>query len=136
MTGRQRVSSGSSWEAAVGYSRAVRTGAHVTVAGTTAVDPQGQVVGQGDCYEQTRFALTRIAAALDEVGAGMRHVVRTRLFVTDITRWEEVGRAHAEVFGEVRPACTMVEVARLIDPELLVEVEADAIVDDEGPSGG
>ncbi len=136
MTGRQRVSSGSSWEASVGYSRAVRTGAHVTVAGTTAVDPQGQVVGRGDCYEQTRFALTRIAAALDEVGAGMRHVVRTRLFVTDITRWEEVGRAHAEVFGEVRPACTMVEVARLIDPDLLVEVEADAIVDDEGLSSG
>ena len=128
--GRRHIASGSGWEESVGYSRAVRAARHVAVAGTTAVDPDGRVVGAGDCYEQARYALARVVLALEAAGAGVRDVVRTRLFVTDISRWEEVARAHVEVFGEVRPACTMVEVARLIDPELLVEVEVDAIVDD------
>ncbi len=129
MTGRSEVPAGSSWGEVVGYSRAVRVGDHIFVAGTTSVDREGRVVGEGDWYEQTRTALARVVAALGELGADARHVVRTRLFVTDITHWEEVGRAHAEVFAAVRPACTMVEVARLIDPALLVEVEADAVVE-------
>jgi enamine deaminase RidA (YjgF/YER057c/UK114 family) len=130
VTGRTNLPSGSSWGDPVGYSRAVRVGDHVFVAGTTAVDHEGRVVGDGDWYQQARFALARVVAALEQLGAGPGDVVRTRLFVTDIAHWEDVGRAHAEVFGEVRPACTMVEVARLIDPALLVEVEAEAVVSD------
>jgi len=125
---RTRVGSGAGWEEAVGYSRAVRVGPWVSVAGTTAALPGGGVVGPGDPGEQAREALRRIAAALEQVGAGLDDVIRTRVYVTDVDRWEEVGRAHREVLGEVRPACTLVEVSRLVAPELLVEVEADAVV--------
>ena len=128
MTSRQLVSSGAVWEPLVGYSRAVRVGPWVSVAGTTAAAEGGGAVGGDDPAAQTREALRRIVAALTQVGAGIEHVVRTRMYVTDIRRWEEVGRAHGEVFGLVRPASTMVEVSRLIDPALLVEVEADAVV--------
>ena len=128
MTSRQLVSSGAAWEPVVGYSRAVRVGPWVAVAGTTAADEGGGAVGGDDVAAQTREALRRVVAALEQVGAGVEHVVRTRMYVTDISRWEEVGRVHGEVFGEVRPVTTMVEVSRLIDPALLVEVEADAVV--------
>ena len=123
---RFRVSSGAPWEATVGYSRAVRSGNHVYVAGTTATDENGEIVGEGDAYAQTVQTLHNIARALEQAGAGIEHVVRTRMFVTDISRWEEYGRAHGEVFGDVRPAATMVEVSRLIDPRMLVEIEVDA----------
>lgn len=128
MTQRQNVSSGAHWEPIVGYSRAVRVGPWIAVAGTTAVGPDGGAVGGDDIAEQTREALRRIVAALAEVGAKPENVVRTRIFVTDISRWEEVGKAHGEVFAAIRPAATMVEVSSLIDPALLVEIEADAIV--------
>lgn len=127
---RQRVSSGAPWEPIVGCSRAVRTGNHVFVSGTTAAGPGGEVVGGDDGYQQAKRCLEIIAAALAEAGAGLRHVVRTRMFVTDISRWEEFGRAHGEVFGEVRPATTMVEVSALISPGMLIEIEADAVIDD------
>ena len=129
---RQRVPSGTPWDAVVGYSRAVRVGPHVAVAGTAAVDDNGDVVAPGDAYAQTAFALLKVEAALVAVGASLDDVVRTRIYVTDIAQWEAVGRAHGEAFGEARPAATMVEVARLIAPGLVVEVEADAIVTD-GP---
>jgi enamine deaminase RidA (YjgF/YER057c/UK114 family) len=129
MVQRQRVSSGAAWEPVVGYSRAVRAGSWVSVSGTTAALEAGAAVGGDDIGLQTREALRRIAVALEQVGAGLADVVRTRMFVTDIRRWEEVGRAHGEVFGDIRPASTMVEVRRLIDPALLVEIEADAVVD-------
>jgi len=122
------VSTGAVWEPLVGYSRAVRVGSWVSVAGTTAALPDGGVVGSDDPAEQAREAIRRIAAALAQVGAGLEHVVRTRMYVTDISRWEEVGRAHGEFFADIRPASTMVEVAALIEPALLVEVEADAVV--------
>ena len=125
---RQLVSSGSEWEAAVGYSRAVRVGNHVFVAGTTASDENGRPIKPGDFEAQTRGAIAKILAALKEAGAEARHVVRTRVFTTDITKWGEIGRAHAEAFGEARPAMTLVEVRRLIDPDHLVEVEAEAVV--------
>jgi enamine deaminase RidA (YjgF/YER057c/UK114 family) len=127
MTKRQSVSSGALWEPVVGYSRAMRVGQWVSVAGTTAA-VDGGAVGGDDIGAQAREALRRVVAALEQVGAGPEHVVRTRMFVTDISRWEEVGRVHGEVFGEIRPATTMVEVSRLIDPALLVEIEADAVV--------
>jgi enamine deaminase RidA (YjgF/YER057c/UK114 family) len=128
MTTRRRVSSGAVWEPVVGYSRAVRVGAWVAVAGTTAALEGGGAVGGDDVGEQAREALRRIADALEQVGASVEDVVRTRVFLTDIGRWEEVGRAHGEVFGEIRPASSMVEVSRLIDPALLVEIEAAAVV--------
>lgn len=128
MTQRRLVSSGAQWEPVVGYSRAVRVGQWVSVAGTTAAADGGGAVGGDDVGDQAREALRRVVAALEAVGAGPEHVVRTRIFVTDISRWEEVGRAHGEVFGDVRPATSMVEVSRLIDAALLVEIEADAVV--------
>lgn len=128
MTDRRRVSSGGPWEARVGYSRAVRVGNLVFVAGTTATNADGSVHGVDDAYAQATRCFEVIGRALDEAGASLADVVRTRMFVTDIARWEEVGRAHAEFFGDVRPAATMVQVAALMSPEHLVEVEADAVV--------
>ncbi len=121
-----RVSSGTPWEPQVGYSRAVRVGAHVHVSGTTATR-DGQIIG-GTAYEQARQCIENIRAALEQVGASLEHVVRTRIYVVDIDQWKEIGRAHAEAFAAVRPSTSMVEVSRLIDPALLVEIEADAYV--------
>jgi len=131
MTKRLNISSGAKWEDVVGYSRAVCMGNVVEVAGTTAVDEHGEVVGKGDAYAQTRFVIAKIEKALAEAGSTLKDVVRTRMFVTDIARWEEVGRAHGEAFREVKPASTMVEVKALISPELLVEMEATAIISDK-----
>jgi enamine deaminase RidA (YjgF/YER057c/UK114 family) len=125
---RKLVSSGAVWEPVVGYSRAVRVGPSISVAGTTAATPDGRAVGGSDIGEQTREALRRIQDALQQAGAELEHVVRTRMYVTDISRWEEVGQAHGEVFGSIRPATSMIEASRLIEPALLVEIEADAIV--------
>ena len=126
---RQNFASGAPWEAMVGYSRAVRTGDHIFVSGTTASDENGDVVGPGDPEQQTRYILQKIERALTEAGATLQHVVRTRMFVTDIDAWEPIGKVHAEFFGDVRPAATMVEISRLIGPELLVEIEVDAALD-------
>ena len=128
MTRRQLVSSGAIWESVVGYSRAVRVGSWVSVAGTTAAAEGGGAIGGANVGAQARETLRRIAAALEQAGAGLQDVVRTRIFVTDISSWQEVGRAHGEFFGSIRPATSMVEVSRLIDPALLVEIEADAVV--------
>ncbi|MDG5774842.1 RidA family protein [Haloarculaceae archaeon H-GB2-1] len=126
---RRRVQSGTEWESQVGYARAVRVGDTIDVSGTTATDDDGNVVGVDDAYEQTKQALANVESALKELDSGIEDVVRTRLFVTDIDRWEEVGDAHGEYFGDVRPATSMVEVARLVDPDMLVEVEAVARVE-------
>jgi enamine deaminase RidA (YjgF/YER057c/UK114 family) len=126
---RQLISSGTSWEKLYGYSRAVRVGGTVYVAGTTAIDETGQVIGANDPYVQAKFIYEKIRRALTEAGASLEDVVRVRAFVTDISRWTDVARAQGEVFGKIRPAATLVQVSALVDPRLLVEIEVDAVTD-------
>ncbi len=128
---RKSIRSGAPWEQEVGYCRAVCVGSHVMVSGTAPVGPSGELVGEGDAYAQARRCIEIIAKALDEAGSGLADVVRTRMFVTDIEQWPEFARAHREAFGDVMPATTMVEVSRLIDPGMLIEIEADAVLEND-----
>jgi enamine deaminase RidA (YjgF/YER057c/UK114 family) len=127
---RQLYSSGTSWEPVVGYSRAVKVDGRIWVSGTTSTGSDGAIVGRGDPYAQAKQAIANIERALAAAGAVLADVVRTRIFVTDISHWQDIGRAHGEAFADIRPATTMVEVTRLIDPDLLVEIEADAVISD------
>lgn len=127
---RESYSSAAPWEAIVGYSRAVRTGPFIAVTGCASVGPDGELVGEGDPYAQATRCIRVIQEVLESAGAGLTDVVRTRMFVTNIDQWEEIGRAHKEAFGDIMPATTMVEVSRLIDPRMLVEIEADAVITD------
>src|ERR1700694_2018752 len=125
---RELFSAGQPWDPIVGYSRAVRVGNHIWVSGTTATDGEGHIVGKGDAYRQTRQAIANIERALAQAGARLEDVVRTRIYVTDIAQWEAIGRAHGEAFAVIRPATAMIEVSRLIDADMLVEIEADAFL--------
>lgn len=127
---RTNFSTGTNWEAVVGYSRAVRIGNTIEVTGTVSIDSEGNLVGGDSCYEQTLFICSKIDVAIKKLGGSLKDVIRTRLYVTDISRWEEYGRAHGQFFSEIRPCTTMVEVKALISPEFLIEIEATAIIDD------